>query len=381
MPLQINTSKWSPSDALKQRIMGAMEREAQYSTALLKQKEAIRKETITTEAMQEYGDIAGSPTATREQVYSATQRAFGRLVGVDQKAASAFATNSALYPKYNPTDLNTSELEAMLKSGAAANMSQVDVLRNYDVIQKERSQAKMLAGGKLRVIKGPNQEDIIIQDRNMYNPKTNAFDLPAPPDIKISAVPSSTGTATKDLKSRQDNAIKAAARMRTVIEKQGGFGPLDNAAKAYTEAMKKPEVQKVAATIPEDPEATKKLTDTEVVDKFASAIGRQAKDTAEARAFVEMLRVGRDYVNATTDYHAQQAILAKEGYYVDPDNLEIHELKDGKRPLRMSEKSIMNSGMDWSKASEEDLLMYSNPDDKANYIPSAASFVIAKYKK
>ena len=238
MPLQINTSKWSPSDALKQRIMGAMEREAQYSTALLKQREQLRKEMTTTEAMKDYGDVAGSPDATREQVYSATQRAFGRILGVDPAAAKQFAAESGMYPKYFPTDTNTSELEAMLRTGKDDGLDQPTILRNYDAIQKERLQSKMLAGGKLEIKKGPNGEDIIIQNRMMYNPKENAFNLPAPADIKISAVPSSVAAGTKDLKSRQDNAIKAAARMRTVIEKQGGFGPLDNAAKAYTEAMK-----------------------------------------------------------------------------------------------------------------------------------------------
>lgn len=372
MPLQINTSKWSPSDVLRQRIMAAMEREAQYRTTLTKQSEQARKEVITTEAMRDYQNVAGQPNASRESVYSATQQAFGRILGVDTEAAKSFAAESGIYPKFYPTDTNTSELEAYLRANQGKD--QAETMKEWDRIQLVRSQAKMQQAGNMSV-QMVGETPVVVQGTKYFDYKSGQF-VEGVPQIKPITQPTEAGSGAKTKKSRIDNAILASANIRTLVKEAGGYAPLKEAATAYTAAIKKDPT--IATKLPED---VKSMDTNQLAAMFAAGLGKNAANSSEAMQYADMLKRGRDYVKATSEYFGRQAIAAQEGVYVDPDNLDVVPLQKGaKRPLKMGEKHMLNDAVDWTKASKEDLLLHTNPDDLDNYVEAAARYLKDTYK-
>lgn len=368
MAFQINTSKWSPSDALRQRVMGAMEREAQYRMAESKAREAARREVVTTGAMSDYQSAATAPDATRESVYNAAQTAFGRILGVDPKGAKEFAAMSAQYPKYFPTDLNTSELEAYLNANKGRNPQEVMV--EWDAIQTARKQATMLRAGTIDTRKGPNGETIITSTPTIQTPRGP---VAAAPIIKTVSPQSESSSGEKQRKQAIADAIQAAANIRTLVTNAGGYGPLQEAAVAWRKALQA------------DPEIEKKVDKdkTQITASDFLNLGAALKSTSEAQRYQEMLKRGREYVNATSNYFGKQAIVKNQyGVFVDPNTLDVNPYDGKKRPpLGMHEKHWMQDAYDWTKASDEELMQYSDPDNPDTYIPAAAQAFIDKHGK
>lgn len=392
MPMQINTAKWSPSDALRQRVMGAMEREAQYKNALMKQQEAMRKEIITTEAMRDYNSAVGDPTATRETVYSATQRAIGRIMGVDPEAAKNLAANAANYPKFYPTDLNTSELEAFLN--ANKDMDRAEAMIEWDKIQVRRKQATMTAAGPLRVMTGPNKESIIIQGKMMYNSDTNQFDRPAPPDIKTVSPQSVSASGQKDVQKNIDEAIKSTAELTNFINERGGIDKVQDAARVFSEFKSAvapsgktgDQLQSEFEATPEDNKAKREALASQIVELGKKQAGNKLRDPQEVAAFMDKLRVGSEYVKKRGKYYGMQGVVQQYGKYVDTNDLTVKDLSDGNGPLALQGKYNLDNVEDWSKIAAEPngkamIMKHTNKRDPANLIPAAVKYLDAALKK
>jgi hypothetical protein len=382
--MQINTAKWSPSDALRQRVMGAMEREAQYKNALMKQEQAMRKEVITTEAMRDYNAAAGDPNATREQVYSATQKAIGRIMGVDPEAAKNLAANSANYPKFFPTDQNKTEVEMIWE--ATAGMKPEERVAQIDRVLTQRKNSGLIAsGGPVQVTTGPNKESVYTTPKMLYNATTGKYDIPAPPDIKTVSPQSDAASGKKALQTDVNNAIRATTALRTYINEKGGEKAVQKAAKIFNEYK--------SATTPEgetleelyrgfddkSEEDKKKIAEKALVIKQKKE-GKETRDPAEAAAFSDAIRTGNEYEKRRSKYEGEQAVIAQQKKYIDPITFKVMDLTDENAPLGIQEKENLNDPAEWVKImagpnAKAKIMKHTNEKDPANLIPAAVEWL------
>jgi hypothetical protein len=375
MAIQINTSKWSPSDALRQRVVGAMEREAQYRTAEIRATEAARKDVVTAGAMSDYQTVAANPNATRDQVYGAAQTAFGRLLGVDMKAAKEFATMSGQYPKWNPTPDTEIEYVLSQTKNKTPEEAKALLISYYDRII-ERKQANILGAGTLTSQVGPNGVVVTTNTPVIRTPKGN---VPAKPEVKVTPPQSATASGATAQQKRVADALKAVNALQA-LEIKNGYGPLDEASRLWQQAVKD---DPAIATALE--KSVDEMSNEELLAKAKTMTKNNAQslDAKGMRQYVEQLQRGRDWIKLNGDYNAAHEILNEvDGLMIDPDTHSLKSFAKGQpRALRATEKVWLNESRDWSKATEAELMQFANPDHKDRFVPSAAKEVMRRRPK
>jgi hypothetical protein len=355
--------------------MAALERDAQYKNAEIKVMEQAQKEMGIATATKDYRDVAGNPAATREEVYGATQRAFGRILGYDAKAAEAFAKNSEMYPKFFPTDTNVTEVEAYINDAKKKGLPESIGLMAYDEAVTSRGasirQANTVRGGRWKRISLPNGGYEFINDEGkIYDYRTKQL-VDAPPELKLMAPQSYSGSRDKAVELAKGKAIEALAKLCSMQDKGGGTSKLDAANALYEKALELP----ANMQIPE--EDLQNLKPEEIAKKYpeqSKALMSTLKigggsDTAALILLKEALTRGREYRDAISNLNAAQAIYKGfTGEYIKED-LASHPVTP--QTLTPRAKLHMQKYTNWKEVKNEELAIYADEEDQENYMPEA----------
>lgn len=381
MPFQINTSRWSPSDALKQKVMAAMERDAQYTNMLIKSQEQARKEIVTTEAMSEYRTVAADPKATRNDVYAVTQRAFGRILGVDPEGAKAFADEAALYPRYFPTDQNTTEYEDFRKAYMEANpkASALDMSNEWNNRMVTRAQSRETFVNPDQppiVTTAPNGETLITYRGRKWNQRANegkgGWENVAGPSSKLGGNQTLNAAELKDRNAIEEKATLAASKVQAMKDKMGGWDKLDMAGTLYQKALEstkgKPELA--------DKLKSGSFSDTDLTAAFLAMGVKQ--DPERTTLLKAALKAGDEWWKALAEYHGYHAILQNRYKRYLSEDLKAHDVAEGGAPPSMYEKRHMQWFKNWGEATTDDLATYGDPDNPAFYIPEAGKEILRR---